>query len=291
MDELQNDYLTTRELADLLRIKERKVYDLAANGEVPCVRVVGKLLFPRQDILDWMEAARSGPAPAELPPLVIAGSHDPLLDWALRESGCGLAALFDGSFDGLERMARNEATAAALHIREGDGWNAGTVAEEMAGKPVVLIELARRARGLIVAPGNPLGIGSIADLNGRSFANRQEAAASERLFRDLAQEAGIATRDDPAAPARTEDDAALRVLDGGAEAAFGLASSARRFRLDFVPVLEERFDLLVWRRAFFEPPMQTLLAFLHGAAFAEKARTMEGYDIAGLGRVRFNAAA
>ena len=41
------DYLTTRELADLLRIGERKVYDLAANGEVPCVRAVGKLLFPQ----------------------------------------------------------------------------------------------------------------------------------------------------------------------------------------------------------------------------------------------------
>ena len=44
------DYLTTRELADLLRIGERKVYDLAASGEVPCLRVVGKLLFPRAEI-------------------------------------------------------------------------------------------------------------------------------------------------------------------------------------------------------------------------------------------------
>ena len=51
-------YLTTRELADLLRIKERKVYDMATRGEVPCVRVVGKLLFPREEIDRWIDAAR-----------------------------------------------------------------------------------------------------------------------------------------------------------------------------------------------------------------------------------------
>ncbi|MEX0340492.1 MAG: helix-turn-helix domain-containing protein, partial [Arenibacterium sp.] len=53
-----SDYLTTRELADLLRIGERKVYDLAANGEVPCVRAVGKLLFPRAEITAWLNASR-----------------------------------------------------------------------------------------------------------------------------------------------------------------------------------------------------------------------------------------
>ena len=40
-------FLTTKELAQLLRLGERKIYDLAANGDIPCVRAVGKLLFPK----------------------------------------------------------------------------------------------------------------------------------------------------------------------------------------------------------------------------------------------------
>ena len=53
-------YLTTRELAELLRIKERKVYDLAASGEVPCSRATGKLLFPREAIDAWLQRHSDG---------------------------------------------------------------------------------------------------------------------------------------------------------------------------------------------------------------------------------------
>ncbi len=48
-------YLTTREVADLIRVKERKVYDLAGADEIPHRRVTGKLLFPRKEILDWID--------------------------------------------------------------------------------------------------------------------------------------------------------------------------------------------------------------------------------------------
>jgi hypothetical protein len=53
--------------------------------------------------------------------------------------------------------------------------------------------------------------------------------------------------------------------------------------------MRERFDLLVDRRAWFEPPMQALMRFIRGEAFADKARDLGGYDIAGLGTVRWNA--
>ena len=54
MPGFSGEYLTTQQLAELLHIKERKVYDLAAAGEVPCSRVTGKLLFPRRQIEEWM---------------------------------------------------------------------------------------------------------------------------------------------------------------------------------------------------------------------------------------------
>ena len=48
------EFLTTREVAEMLRVKERKVYDMAAEGEIPCRRVTGKLLFPRSEIEKWL---------------------------------------------------------------------------------------------------------------------------------------------------------------------------------------------------------------------------------------------
>ncbi len=103
-----SEFLTTRELAELLRIKERKVYDLAASGQVPCSKATGKLLFPRDAIDAWVAEHSSGLErySSLAPPNVILGSHDPLLDWALRESRCGLASYLDGSTDGLQRFAK-----------------------------------------------------------------------------------------------------------------------------------------------------------------------------------------
>lgn len=283
-------YLTTRELADLLRIKERKVYDMAAAGEVPCSRAMGKLLFPRAEVEAWLAASASGPrvtAPAR--PAVVMGSHDPLLDWAVRESRCGLATAFDSSLDGLSRFAEGECIAAGLHLadRTGDGWNVGAVKEHVQAAPAVLVEWARRQRGLVVAPGS--AIGAIADLAGKRFAPRQPEAGSQVLFTRLAGEAGLnAGSLSLTPPARSETDAVLMVQEGKADACFGLASIAAQFRLDFVPLASERYDLLVDRRAWFEPPFQTLLGFCQSPAFRARATEMAGYDVTGQFRVHLN---
>ena len=75
------DMMTTREVAEYLRIKQRKVYDLVKARRIPCTRVTGKWLFPRALIDAWVShgAAALGPA-AAAPPPVVAGSHDPLLE-------------------------------------------------------------------------------------------------------------------------------------------------------------------------------------------------------------------
>ena len=118
-----SEFLTTREVADLLRIKERKVYDLASNGKIPCSKATGKLLFPKAEIDQWL-AANSSQGATERP-AVLLGSHDPLLEWALRASGCGIASFFDGSLDGVDRYINGEGIAAGLHIYENANqqWN------------------------------------------------------------------------------------------------------------------------------------------------------------------------
>lgn len=284
-------YLTTKELAELLRIKERKIYDMAAQGEVPCVRVVGKLLFPREDVEAWIAEGRSGPRaqPGPLPPILV-GSHDPLLEWALRASDSGLAAFFDGSLDGLDRVIAREAMGCATHIHDSGGWNTATVAARAGDLPVVLVELARRERGLVTPPHNPRALTGVADLAGLRVVRRQRAAASQQLLVGLCSEAGLepAALDYAPDTARTEDEAALMVHDGQADVAFGLRAMAERLGLTFVPILEERLDLLVWRRAYFEPPIQRLLRFLAGGDAAARAASMGGYDLSAVGAVRFN---
>lgn len=293
MSQLASEYLTTRELAELLRIKERKVYDLAAAGEVPCSRATGKLLFPRAAIDAWLASKGAGLQSdvAVRRPKVFLGSHDPLLDWALRESGAGLATFFDGSIDGLERFAKAEGIATGLHLfqPETDTWNEPTVRRRFTSVPVVLAEFAWRERGLIVSPEGTPRIRGLSELKGRRIVPRQSGAGSQTLLEHLLAKEGLSSTDiQLVAPARTETDAALAVLEGKADAAFGLLGVARQYRLVFVPIMRERFDLLVDRRAWFEPPLQRFIRFCQSPAFTQKAEELKGYDISGFGQVHFN---
>jgi excisionase family DNA binding protein len=283
------DYLTTREVAALLRVRERKVYDLAAAGEIPCRRLIGKLLFPRAEVEAWLagSAPRTVTATA---PAVLAGSHDPLLDWAIRESGSGLASFLDGSLDGLERLAEGGACAAGLHVFDAESgtWNLPAVTQRLGAAPVALIGWALRRRGLILGPRAAAARG-VADLAGLRIVRRQ-AAAGAGLWLDHALAAA-----GPVQPvrwtdalARTETDAAAAVASGEADAAAGLEASARPFGLGFLPLVDEAFDLAVDRRAFFEPPLQRLLTFARSPAFADKAEALGGYDLSALGVVRWN---
>jgi len=286
-------YLTTREVAELLRVRERKVYELAAEGAIPCRRVTGKLLFPRDELEAWIagDSAPQAPAPTEALPEIIAGSHDPLLDWAIRESGSGLATFFDGSLDGLDRVTGRKAVAAGMHIfeTEDEGWNIRHVQARAGGAPTVLVEWAMRQCGLITAAELSPPIRSVADLAGRRIVQRQPSAGARLLLEHLRVDAGIAIEDDNYLPdlARTETEAAAAIAAGRAEAAPGLEAVARQFGLPFVPTVRERFDLLVDRRAWFEPPFQTLLRFTRSEEFSRKATELGGYDIAGLGTVRW----
>jgi excisionase family DNA binding protein len=290
------DYLTTREVADLIRLKERKVYDLVATGAIPCVRATGKLLFPRVLIEAWLAQLAEyagGIDTLQKRPRICAGSHDPLLDWALREAGTEVAVNFGGSFAGLDRLAAGEAQMAGMHLPEegADAWNVAHVTRKLPGQPVVVIEWARRRQGLIVAAGNPLGLNRLADLKGRRFAGRQRAAGAFALLERLTAIEGlrIGDLDMAAAPALTETDVAASVAEGRADVGLGIAAVAHQFRLGFVPLIEERYDLAIWRAAYFDEPVQKLLAFARGERFAGHARALTGYDVSALGTVHYNA--
>lgn len=287
------EILTLREAADHLRLSERKLYGLVAERRVPFVRLDGRLVFPRLLLDAWLlDQAEGGGAHPAAPP-VLAGSHDPLLEWAVREADSGLALLTEGSGEGLRRLARREAVLAGVHLPDPDSGEHNLAAVRRLGLPdLVLIEWARRRQGLVLPAGNPAGITGLADAvrAGLRLARRQPGSGTQVLLRRLLAEAGI----DPERPAwseavfATETELAAAVLDGHAEAGLAIEAVARRFRLAFVPLAVERFDLALRRRDYFEPPVQRLLAFARGPALAERAAALGGYDVARLGEVRFN---
>ncbi|SNR52090.1 helix-turn-helix transcriptional regulator [Puniceibacterium sediminis] len=293
-DQTRPEFLTVRELAELLRIKERKVYDLAATGAVPCSKVTGKLLFPEAEIRAWIARGSSAPAGQEViaRPQVFLGSHDPLLDWALRQSRCGIATYFDGSLDGLDRFDAIEGMASGLHVfdPEAQSWNLPAVRPRFAAQNVVLLAFATRRRGLILPPGGSARIKGIGDLVGSRIAPRQPESGTHGLFEHLRAKAGLG-RDALiyTDTARSEADAVMAVQDGSADVAFGLEALARPYGLDFVPVVDERFDLLVDRKAWFDAPLQQLVAFFRSDTFARHAAGLGGYDISEIGAVRWNA--
>jgi putative molybdopterin biosynthesis protein len=286
------EILTVGEAADYLRLSQRKLYSLVQERRVPVARLDGRLLFPRRLLDAWLLEHVEGPRPVERPPPVLAGSHDPLLEWAARESGCGLALLTGGSGDGLRRLQHGQAVAAGTHLREpGGSYNLASLAG-LGIRDIVLVAWAVRRQGLILPQGNPRAISMIADLAGGAcrVARRQEGSGGEVLLAFLMSEAGLTapTITWLEQPCRTDTDLAHAVLDGLADAGLAIESVARRFRLDFIPLAEERFDLALRRRDFFEPPFQALLDFARSAPFRERAAELGGYDVTELGRIRLN---
>lgn len=277
--------LTVKEVADLLRVRERKVYDMATAGEIPHRRLTGKLLFPADEISNWIDGETKSQSASR--PDVFTGSHDPLLEWAIRESGSGLASLVDGSADGLNRFAAGDAALCGLHVPEPEGWNLNTVqSKDLSG--VVLVQWAKRHQGLLLRKGLHAAHG-VAVLKGKRVALRQPGAGGRALFDQLCAKARIPEDSFEIAQtvARTETDIAASIASGEADVALGLECMARQFGLGFLPHVHEQFDLLVDRRAWFTQPMQTLMAFTATDAFSRKADVLGGYDIAELGKVRW----
>ena len=181
--------------------------------------------------------------------------------------------------------------ATGLHLFDPDtgDWNRPAVARACAGSHAVLVGFARRRRGLVLRRGDD-GAGGIAALRGRRVAPRQAGSGTELLFRHLAARDGL----DLSAvtlteTARTETEAVQAVARDTADATFGLQSIAADFGLPFLPLIEERFDLLVDRKAWFEPQLQTLIEFFASPALHRRAETMGGYDLSEIGQVRWNA--
>jgi putative molybdopterin biosynthesis protein len=288
---------TTAEAAAYLRLKERKIYEMVAEGTVPCTKVTGRWLFPKAELDHWLASSVSRPAGVTRPEPapIISGSHDPLLEWALRESGSGLATLAVGSEAGFARFAAGETVAAAIHLHALDDVesDANVIALESRSDlhDAVMIAFCRREQGFLVPAGNPLKLGSINDVIAKRarISTRPKGAGAQLLLLALLDRAkasldrlAVVT---PVAP--TGPDIAQAIRAGRADTGIATRGVANAAGLDFVPIVWEPFDLVMRQRDYFQPPLQALLSFLQSDEFAARARELGGYDIQNAGRVRF----
>lgn len=295
---MQDDvYLTTEEAAAYLRLKERKLYELASHGAVPCSKVTGKWLFPRGALDRWIAAGLSRPEGfvAEPPPAIIGGSHDPLLDWATRQSHSGYALLSEGSEAGLDRLERNEVAISAIHLHgtgEGETANIEGVLARAALHDAVVIAFARREQGFLVAPGNPLGIGELRDVrqHGARIGLRPAGAGAQLLLERLADRSGINLDSLRCSEGRfaTGPDLALAIRDREIDCGLATRAVAATHGLDFIPLVWECFDLVLRRRTYFEPASQRFFAFLRDEGLGLRAAALGGYDLSQTGAVRLN---
>jgi excisionase family DNA binding protein len=290
------ELLTTDEAAEYLRLSERKLYELVASREVPCSKVTGRWLFPRAALDRWVSAGLIAPAglARTATPAIVGGSHDPLLEWALRESHSGLASLPEGSEEGLRRLTRGEVMIAAIHLHrlEGDDDTANieAVADAAGLHDAVVLGFARREQGILVAPGNPLGLGDIASIaaSGARMAQRPAGAGAQLLLVALLTRAGIGLNElKLAKPAfATGPDTAQALRAGRIDCGIATRAVALAAGLDFVPLVWERFDLVLRQRDYFMPGPQALFNFMREATLRDRAAELGGYDVSDAGAVR-----
>jgi putative molybdopterin biosynthesis protein len=228
--------------------------------------------------------------------LVVLGSHDNTLDLLAtllrrRDHRLRLSSGHVGSLGGLMALRQGRAHLGGSHMLdpETNTYNVPFIQRYLEDVPLKLINLAWRQQGLMVAPGNPMHIETIRDLvrPGVRFINRQRGAGTRLLLDYLLKEAGLEAKlvQGYAREEYTHMAVAVNVASGTADVGLGILAAARALDLDFIPLLPERYDLVVPETTYADPRFQTLLAVIRSREFQEAALALGGYDLKDCGTI------
>ncbi|MDD5475642.1 MAG: helix-turn-helix transcriptional regulator [Syntrophales bacterium] len=290
-----NEMLTTRELAELLRLNEKKVYQLVRDGNVPRVRIAGKWLFPRNHVMRWIDENVERERD-----IMVVGSDDVLLSRLLamysRENLPEALAFYApvGSIAGVQALVRGKCQACCMHIldMETGDYNIPYVKGHLGDHSISVITLWHRTQGLIVKKGNPLGIRSIRDLaeNDVRFIGRNKGSGTAVLFDYLLREErlGVEIRPREVGIVDTHMEAAMKVFFGEADCGLGIEYAARHLGLEFIPIKDERFDLVIPGELMSTAPMKHFISYLEPSSLSRLTRNMSGYDVSEAGKIIYS---
>ncbi len=217
------------------------------------------------------------------PALIFSGSHDLALEGIADHLSkyVTLLSMPVGSLDGLANLRQGLCQISGSHILDESGeYNVPTVRHLFPDRDVELVTLAYRTQGLMLAAGNPIGIKKIADLarSNVRFVNRNAGSGTrlwfdaelKRLKLDPTQIKGYDQT------VNTHSEAASLIKYGKANAALGLQAAAHQHGLDFIPLFEERYDLVVPREN--EKTLMPLLDYLNTSNFRSELNALTGYN-------------
>ena len=228
--------------------------------------------------------------------VVVIGSHDPLLDELgdmlhTADNGVFMSSSHVGSMGGIMAIRRGEAHAAGCHLlnTENGEYNISFIKKYFPKGGVKLICCVGRQQGMMVAKGNPLGIGGFADIArpGIRYVNRQKGSGTRILTDYLCRQENLDTaaiygydREE-----LTHTSVAAQIVSGSADAGMGIYSAAKLYDLDFIPICIEEYDLIIPDHAWDTPQVKAMLETLRSDAFREKILSLGGYTIENPGEI------
>ena len=228
--------------------------------------------------------------------LLAAGSHDLVIDLLAtelkeRDPLTNLSSAHLGSMGGITAVGRGQAHLAGVHLFDPatKTYNWPYIKKLFPEKKLHLVNLVYRMQGWIVPKGNPDNVTSIKDIADHklSFINRQGGAGTRLLFDHLLNEAGLS-------PSRiygyereehTHLNIAAAVSAGTARIGLGILPAAKAFDLEFIPLVEERYDLLMSNSFYTSPEAVLLLEIISDSRFQRQVEALGGYSMRDAGQI------
>ncbi|QHT60843.1 helix-turn-helix transcriptional regulator [Paenibacillus lycopersici] len=313
---------TTEEIAKLLKISKLTVYDLIKKGELPSYRVGKQMRVDASDFEAYKQRAKGISAPerqfqaaaaadaafTRIPsssmngtrPIVITGqdvSLDILANHLEKQlPGTRPLRAHVGSMDSLISMYRGEADIVSTHLLDGETgeYNLPYIRKLLVGTSFVVVNLLSRQAGLYVARGNPLGLLGWTDLGrpGLRIVNRERGSGARVLLDEQLRLHGIqADRITGYEQEQTNHlGVAAQVAAGHADAGVGSEKAASLVGgIDFVPLIRERYDLVVMKTPAAMAWLPTLLRIIRSEAFKQELQAIAGYDLSRTGEILFES--
>jgi putative molybdopterin biosynthesis protein len=220
------------------------------------------------------------------------GSHDMTLDIMaqfLFQKGRRMAIANVGSIAGLVALSRGEAHLAGSHLLDPQTgeYNLSYIQQYLPGVPVRIVTLVGRSQGLLVQKGNPKGIRGMEDLTRQdvAFINRQRGSGTRVLLDYHLEKLNISAGDIQGYQQQEYTHLAVgaAITSGRADCGIAIESVTHSLEVEFIPLFEERYDLVIPKEHAGGPLLEPLLGLLGNPEFKHLVAKMPGYDITGMG--------
>ena len=305
----QNKSLSTQEVADILHVSKSTIYDLIRRGEIHSYKIGRKVRFTQDDVDAYIARSRHehstrsvrridthstllAPEKPHAPELIISG-QDVVLDILanyLQQEGVNAARTYLSSFEGVLSLYQGNIHVAACHLFDGFDYNTSFVRSLMPGIPAVLVNVSYRTQGFYVRKGNPKNIKGWSDL-GRSditVLNRRVGSSARILMDIQLKRLGIRSASVKGYDRvmKSHLTMAAAIAAGEADLAIGTERISRQIEnLDFIPLLEERFDFVIKKEMMETEVVKKLMKVLNMPAFRQEIARFSGNDYRDLGKV------